>query len=376
MSRKGRSRDLASMANVLTGSSAGAQQTPSEFLRREESGAEQAVSGRSGARRTEKPDEVRAEQTRIPLSDIVWYHREDIFSQVVFHDYGGERLAALSENIEQNGIIEPIIVFRSLEQEGRYEVLAGKQRTRAQRLLAKRFPSDERWQTIPARVLDAGEVSRDEYAFGDLVYVDTNIQRRDDLKPSELGMAYEMQFNALAHHGVSGEILSNERIAEMNNTKSSRVELLRRVIPKYCIPELLQMADENRLSVSMISRDLSRIGHQNQRLLYQAALSRSKGDETAARRLFKRSITSGVARELHSVIRAEDYRELTQEEIARIFEYGTVRPPMDSAPVEVRGFNAPSAEVLKSMIPEEQWGRAEEFLREAVSAYISQNKDK
>ena len=69
----------------------------------------------------------------IPLDKLIPYHRENVNGNPIFHDYAQEKLEQLANSLERDGQVENIIVFPSEQQPGMYEVLSGKQRTRAAR---------------------------------------------------------------------------------------------------------------------------------------------------------------------------------------------------------------------------------------------------
>lgn len=102
-----------------------------------------------------------------------------------FRMHSDEMLQQLALDIQKNGLQNPIIA-RPIG-EGRYEVLAGNNRMRAYV-----FNKENKIPCIIRNVDD------DEAA---LIITGTNLNQRQELLPSELGWAYRIQMEALAHQG-------------------------------------------------------------------------------------------------------------------------------------------------------------------------------
>ena len=93
-----------------------------------------------------------------------------------YRDYSDDKLKRLAEDVKQHGVLEPVLVFKNEQQQ--FEVLAGKHRTKATKLL-KEKTNESKWNTIPAIVYSFAEVSKNDWALGDLIYVNTNVLRRE-----------------------------------------------------------------------------------------------------------------------------------------------------------------------------------------------------
>lgn len=117
----------------------------------------------------------------IPLSEI----RSNPYQpRKTFHD---ETLKELSESIKEVGIVQPIIVKKSIKG---YELVAGERRTKAARLAGL--------ETIPAIIKDFNDQEMMEIALIE------NIQR-EDLNPIDEATAYE---NILKISGMTQEELA------------------------------------------------------------------------------------------------------------------------------------------------------------------------
>lgn len=193
----------------------------------------------------------------IPLDKLIPYHRENVNGNPIFHDYAQEKLEQLANSLERDGQVENIIVFPSEQQPGMYEVLSGKQRTRAARLVQQKHPERN---TLNATVLDLQAVKANTFALGDLTYVLTNVHRRDQLLISELGMAFEMQFQAEKHQGKATQGTDTlTELAQQNQTSPSFIKCARQFIPEIAIPEVIDLADSGSIPVSTASQTLTRM---------------------------------------------------------------------------------------------------------------------
>ena len=142
----------------------------------------------------------------------------------------------LTESVQDNGIMEPIIV-RPLEGTDNYEIISGHRRYHA----AKKAGLTE----VPAFIR---AVSRDEAA---IMLVDSNLHR-EKILPSEKAFAYKLKMDALTHQGTSrqlGEKWSVEQVAEAASESARQVHRYIRLT--NLIPELLDMMDENKIAFSV-----------------------------------------------------------------------------------------------------------------------------
>ena len=318
---------------------------------------------------------TKSDITDINLDDIIPYHREKIVYAeeefTIFYDYSSEKLQQLAENIEENGLIEPIIVFPSLIQPGKYETLAGKQRTNATRLLNKtKHPEDPKWSKIKSRVLDAQEVSADDYAYGDTVYVSTNLERRDQLKISELAMAYEMEFQARKHAGKKSvkQLDTNEELAKRIGKPVSQIRKIRRIQPQFLIKEFIDMVDDEQLNLSVAAQCLSYTPRTCQRVLFDWACVCCKGDRLQAKTYLARKLTRSIAQNIKSLVSSRgEGGILSNDDLDGLFQ-----------DVEYE-FRAPSAQTIKKILPARLWTESQDeiasFLQNAVTEYLQNHPE-
>lgn len=296
----------------------------------------------------------------IDLCDIIPYHREtvpyDSTTRTIFKDYPASKLDELANDIEANGLIEPIVVFKNLD--GKYEVLSGKHRTLASRIVAARHQDDNSKQKIAAIVYDYDRVSSHEWAFGDLVYVNSNLYRRNKLAISERAMAYEMQFRARQHQGIAGEQDTNKAIAQNEQESENAIRRLRKIIPDNLTVEFINMVDAKILTIDIVARYFASMGKDNLQVIYKWAVSKT-GSTESAQTYIKKMIPSAKAKELVSIIREkQNISESDLDAICIIANNSgkhTLKPP--------------TATKLKEFVPTQFWEDVEGFLRRAVEEY-------
>ena len=282
----------------------------------------------------------------IPLDKLIPYHRENVNGNPIFHDYAQDKLEQLANSLERDGQVENIIVFPSEQQPGMYEVLSGKQRTRAARLVQQKHPERN---TLNATVLDLQAVKANTFALGDLTYVLTNVHRRDQLLISELGMAFEMQFQAEKHQGKAAAQGTDTltELAQQNQTSPSFIKCARQFIPEIAIPEVIDLADSGSIPVSTASQTLTRMNKETQRALMEK-LKQASGQEELSSYCKKKLTTALKAAYDTRIAAAEDAQSnvLTENDTAFLFT--------DAKPKTV--FKAPTKQALQRVIPEQLWG--------------------
>ena len=132
-----------------------------------------------------------AQLTQLPL-DILDAWQGANGEHQPFRLYSEEKLNELAESIRQHGVIEPICV--RLKPDSRFEIVAGHNRVAAARIAGLR--------TVPANVqtLDDTQAA--------LMLVDSNLQQRDVLLPSEKAFAYKLRLDCLKRQGQRTDLTS------------------------------------------------------------------------------------------------------------------------------------------------------------------------
>ena len=148
----------------------------------------------------------------------------------------------LTESVQDNGIMEPIIV-RPLENTDNYEIISGHRRYHA----AKKAGLTE----VPAFIR---AVSRDEAA---IMLVDSNLHR-ERILPSEKAFAYKLKAEALNRQGKRSDLTSSQVATKLDTAAEigsasgeSRDTVYRYIHLTNLIPELLDMMDEGKIAFSV-----------------------------------------------------------------------------------------------------------------------------
>ena len=162
----------------------------------------------------------------IPLAEL---HPPEFHPFQVNDDTAMYRLAM---SVKQNGVREPGIVRPRAE--GGYELLCGNRRKRACEL------ADILTMPVIIRELDD--------ASAVLVMVDSNLEQREKILPSEKAWAYKMMMEALNHNGVKGEQHSYEIMIE--RTGESKNQIFRIIRLTDLIVTLADKVDTKQLAIN------------------------------------------------------------------------------------------------------------------------------
>ena len=177
------------------------------------------------------------EQIReIPLSELF------PFKDHPFSVTDDKKMMDMVESVKEFGVMIPIIA-RPLD-DGGYEIVSGHRRKRACELAGIK--------TIPVLVRD---LDNDEAT---ILMVDSNLQQRDEIPPTERGRAYQMKLEALKHQGKRHDLTSAhdeqklgwaiEQVAD--DAGKSRAQVQRYIRLNSLAPELQEMVDEGRLALT------------------------------------------------------------------------------------------------------------------------------
>lgn len=156
-----------------------------------------------------------------------------------FKPYSSDKLEELAENIRKNGVIEAICV-RPMP-DGRFQIIAGHNRVAAAKLAGL--------TTIPAIVQ---QLDDDQAA---ILMVDSNLQHREKLLPSEKAFAYRLRLEALNRQGQRptstsgpvGQKLSRDTLAEESGESPRQIQRYIRLT--YLVPPLLELVDSEKFAV-------------------------------------------------------------------------------------------------------------------------------
>lgn len=198
--------------------------------------------------------------TMLPLNSLVEYTDESFESLTgrpqPFKVHSSESLESLSKSIKKNGVINPIIVKPFGD--GKYQILAGRNRARASRLCEK--------QTIPAIIRsDIDDIS------AAMIMLDTNLEQRPNLSYSEKAYAYKMRVDLGRKQGKRTDLSGDEKqdtlseVGKDNNDSRRTVAYLIRLT--YLILPIIEMVDDGKLGFK-VGVSISYLTQETQSLLY------------------------------------------------------------------------------------------------------------
>jgi len=167
------------------------------------------------------------------------------FDNQPFKPYTEEKLKELADDISEHGVLSPVIVR---PREDHYQILAGHNRVNAARLAG--LP------TVPCIVRDVDD------SEATLIMLNTNLNQRDELLPSEKAFAYRMQLETMKRQGARTDLMPNGHKDELPkdfmpighkidtlssiaaNASENRRNIARYIRLTYLIPELLELVDQ------------------------------------------------------------------------------------------------------------------------------------
>ena len=184
--------------------------------------------------------------TNLALNRLVPFFTEDIG----FKPYSPEKLKALAEQLQEDGLLVRIIVRKTPDGD-RYEILAGHNRVNAAKLAG--------WTEIPAEVVEADD------ARAIVIATSTNLIQRQNLSIVERGKAYKALLEAKNRNGqhdavagTFGEIRqrynARQLVAEFFNV--SEYEIRKAVKLTRLIPELLEILENSPKRLLLSCADL------------------------------------------------------------------------------------------------------------------------
>ena len=206
-----------------------------------------------------------AQLTQLPLHILDPWEGADGTAQP-FKAYSQDKLEELAENIRRNGVIEAICVRP--KPDGRMEIIAGHNRVAAAKLAGL--------NTIPAIVqqLDDNQAA--------ILLVDSNLQHREKLLPSEKAFAYKLRLDSMKRQGQRTDLTSGQFVQKLDSADtigSSEAESgrqVRRYIRlTYLLPSLLDMVDGGKPGFAA-AVDLSFLTEMEQTMLLQVMEEESK----------------------------------------------------------------------------------------------------
>ncbi len=163
------------------------------------------------------------------------------FFKHVFDVRDDDKMQELSESIRNNGVIEPIIVRPINDINFDYEIIVGHRRIRGIQLAGLK--------SIPCDIRDIDD------AAATLIMIDSNLQQRESILPSEKAWAYKYKLEAIKSQGQRNDLTSRQVVGKLemadvvgaNNSDSGR-QVQRYIRLTYLISTLLNKVDEKKLA--------------------------------------------------------------------------------------------------------------------------------
>jgi len=217
----------------------------------------------------------------IPLSDL---HPPEFHPFNVFDD---EEMQKLTESVKRHSVREPGIARP--RPDGGYELLVGNRRKRSCELAE-----------LPTMPVIIRELDDD---FAVITMVDSNLESRDRLLPSEKAWAYRIKMEALNHKGVKGDKLSGEIVAEQSG--DSRNQVFRFIRLTELTVTLLDKVDASKLAFNP-AVELSYLSHKEQATVaYVMDFNAVKPSLSQAKRLKKLKQEGKLTEELINSVLGE-----------------------------------------------------------------------
>lgn len=176
-----------------------------------------------------------------------------------------EDMQKLRESISQFGLLSPIVI-RQLPDTNEYEIVCGNRRLQILNELG--------YETAPALI---NNLSDDEAL---VAMIDSNLCHRENILPSEKGIAYKLKLDAMKRQGyrtdldepTSATVLQKSKgetsIQKLSEQSGDSRETIRHYIRlTYLISELLNLVDENRIAMRP-AVELSYLTHEEQQMVY------------------------------------------------------------------------------------------------------------
>jgi ParB family chromosome partitioning protein len=159
-----------------------------------------------------------------------------------------ESMTRLAESVREYGVREPGLA--RTRSEGGYELLCGNRRKRACEIVGL--------ATMPIIVRELN----DDLAV--IAMVDSNLQQRDKILPSEKAWAYKMKMDALNHSGIKGDKHSCDIMAE--RTGEEKTKIFRYIRLTELIEALLDKVDAREMALTP-AVEISFLSYEEQRIV-------------------------------------------------------------------------------------------------------------
>lgn len=163
----------------------------------------------------------------------------DDFPNHPFKVKDDEEMLELADSVANNGVLLPALVRP--KENGRYEMISGHRRKRASEMA-----------NIPTIKCMVCNYDDDTAA---IVMVDTNLQQRKNIPPSEKAFAYKIKLDAIKRQGQRNDLTSRPvgtklSVTEISDESGDSERQIHRFIRlTNLVPELLEFVDEGKIGM-------------------------------------------------------------------------------------------------------------------------------
>ena len=262
------------------------------------------------------------------------------FPKHPFKMYDNEKMLGLADSIKEQGVVVPILVRPIKDNNYDYEIIAGHNRVQASKLAGI--------DKIPCNVREMD----DETAI--ILMIDTNLQQRETILPSEKAWAYKYKLDAIKSQGKRNDLTLCQDGTKLNsgetiskNSDDSRRNIYRYIQLTNLIPKLLDKLDERKLAF-IPAVELSYLTKEQQEWLYDI-LSREE----------KYCVPVKQATKLKGISQSGN---LTYEKIDKIIVQKNHEPP--------KAIKVPYKAIRDFFPPDTTPKEFEETIQEALTEYF------
>ena len=185
------------------------------------------------------------------------------FSKHPFKPYNEEKMIELAESIKEQGLIVPVLVRPIEDKKYSHEIVAGHNRAKAAQLVGLKKVSCD------VRDIDTNTAT--------IMMIDSNLQQRECILPSEKAFAYKYKLEAIKSQGKRNDLTLSQVGLKLNkqhsveimaeNAEDSRNQIKRFIRLTNLIFPLLDKVDERKLAF-IPAVELSYLSEDEQNWLY------------------------------------------------------------------------------------------------------------
>ena len=199
----------------------------------------------------------------------------------------------LADSIRENGVHTPAVIRP--REAGGYELLADNRRKRGWELAG--LP------TIPVIIRNVDDDT------ATLIMVETNLEHRETLLPSERGWAYRLKLEAMNHRGIKSDNpgeLSVEILCKGENIKKSSVFRYMRLTE--LVPGLIDRVDDKKLKLT-VGVELSHLSRKDQSIVIEGIERHYCPNDHQAKQLREASESGGLTQKIVDEIMKKEQKQ-------------------------------------------------------------------